>query len=177
MCLWILAKVLGAVWAVLGAMESVCSWSFKELFFISCLQSYLLGFLPKSCLAKLFLKLLHGTVAQKLPHEAVFSFCMELCKSLLPKLFLKLLRGTVVQMYPFEAILLSSCLELSSKHWLAKLSLKVRCGSVCPACCAVLLSEGRGLGRSLSYVGRSQISLSVMLRAALVHKLPCEAIS
>ena len=41
----------------------------------------------------------------------------------------------------------------------------------------MLLSSGRGLGRSLSYVGRSQISLSVMLRAALVHKLPCEAIS
>ena len=36
------------------------------------------------------------------------------------------------------------------------------------------LSNGRGLGRSLSYVGRNQISLSVMLRAALVHKLPYE---
>ena len=36
----------------------------------------------------------------------------------------------------------------------------------------MLLSSGRGLGRSLSYVGRSRISLSVMLRAALVHKLP-----
>ena len=39
------------------------------------------------------------------------------------------------------------------------------------------LSNGRALGRSLSYVGRSQISLSVMLRVALMHKLPCEAIS
>ena len=37
--------------------------------------------------------------------------------------------------------------------------------------------SGRGLGRSLSHVGRSQISLSVMLRVALMHKLPCEAIS
>ena len=36
------------------------------------------------------------------------------------------------------------------------------------------LSNGRALGRSLSYVGRNQISLSVMLRAALVHKLPYE---
>ena len=36
------------------------------------------------------------------------------------------------------------------------------------------LSNCRGLGRSVSYVGRNQISLSVMLRAALVHKLPYE---
>ena len=41
----------------------------------------------------------------------------------------------------------------------------------------MLSSSGRGLGRSLSYVGRNQISLFVMLHAALVHKLPCEAIS
>ena len=40
----------------------------------------------------------------------------------------------------------------------------------------VLLSNGRGLGRSLGYVGRSQVSLSVMLHAALAHKLLCEAI-
>ena len=46
-----------------------------------------------------------------------------------------------------------------------------------PGFCNALLSNGGGLGRSLSYVGRSQISLSVMLHAALVHKLPCEAIS
>ena len=46
--------------------------------------------------------------------------------------------------------------------------------SVFPECWAVLLSNGRGLGRSLSYVGRSQISLFVMLHAALVHKLPYE---
>ena len=37
--------------------------------------------------------------------------------------------------------------------------------------------SGRGLGRSLSDVGRNRISLSVMLRAALVRKFPCEAIS
>ena len=36
----------------------------------------------------------------------------------------------------------------------------------------MLSSSGRGLGRRLSCVGRSQISLSLMLRAALVHKLP-----
>ena len=46
-----------------------------------------------------------------------------------------------------------------------------------PGFCDVLLSNGRGLGRSLSYVGRSQISLFVMLHAALLHKLPCEASS
>ena len=34
--------------------------------------------------------------------------------------------------------------------------------------------SGRGLGRSLSYVGHNQISLFVMLHAALVHKLPYE---
>ena len=204
--------------------------------------------LCKSCLFKLFFKLLFGTVGQKLTCKAIsqdealisistmlgcalkwwqrswaqselcwaqsnqsvrdaacssraqvalrsyfLSFCMELsCQSCFAELFLKLLHGTVVQNLLCEAIFWapawkrcakaafrihfsSFCLELSSKSWLAKLSLKVRCGSVCP--CAVLLSGGRGLGRSLSYVGRSQISLFVMLHAALLHKLPCEAIS
>ena len=49
--------------------------------------------------------------------------------------------------------------------------------SVFPECCAVLLSNDRGLGRSLGYVGhvgRNQISLLVMLHAALVHKLAYE---
>ena len=57
-----------------------------------------------------------------------------------------------------------------------ELSFKVKCRSVFPECCAVLLSNGRGLGRSLSYVGRNQISLFAMLHEALVHELPCEAI-
>ena len=37
--------------------------------------------------------------------------------------------------------------------------------------------SGKGLGRSLSYVGRSQISLSMMLRGSVVHKLPFAAAS
>ena len=86
------------------------------------LRSYCLSFRVelsrKSRIAKLLLKLLHGTVMQKLPCEAIswvfawscrakvaswsylFSFCMELCKSFLPKLFLQLLRGTVAQKSP-----------------------------------------------------------------------------
>ena len=62
-------------------------------------------------------------------------------------------------------------MELARERYLAKLFDKILYGAV-----AQELS-GRGLGRSPSHVGRSQISLSVMLRAALVHKLPCEAIS
>ena len=46
-----------------------------------------------------------------------------------------------------------------------------------PGFCNELLSNGRGLGRSLSYVGRSQISLSMMLRGSVVHKLPFAAAS
>ena len=71
MCFWIMAEVLGAAWAVLGAFESVCSWCCMELSCISCLQSYLLSFCMelscKSCLTKLFLELLLATVVQKLP--------------------------------------------------------------------------------------------------------------
>ena len=162
MCFWIMAEVLGAVWAVLGAFESVCSWCCMELSCISCLQSYLLSFCMElscqSCLAELFLELLHGTVVQNSLCEAIF----------------ELLRGSVVQKLPLETMFSSFCLELSSKSWLAKLSLKVKCRSVFPECCAVLLSNGRGLGRSLSYVGRSQISLFVMPHATLVHKSPYE---
>ena len=56
-------------------------------------------------------------------------------------------------------------------------SLKLRYQLVFPSCSDMLLNDSRGLGRRLSCVGRSRISLSLMLRAALVHKLPCEAIS
>ena len=45
-----------------------------------------------------------------------------------------------------------------------------------PGFCNVLLSNGRGLGRSLSYVGRSQVSL-FMLYGSVVHKLPFAAAS
>ena len=41
----------------------------------------------------------------------------------------------------------------------------------------MFLRNGRGLGGSLSYVGRSQISLFMMLRGSVVHKLPFAAAS
>ena len=41
----------------------------------------------------------------------------------------------------------------------------------------MFLSNGRGLGRSLSYVGRNQISLPMMLHRSVVHKLPFAAAS
>ena len=70
-CFWIMAEVLGAVRAVLGAIESVCAWCCVELSCISCLQSYLSSFCLelscKRCLTKVFLELLHATVEQKLP--------------------------------------------------------------------------------------------------------------
>ena len=115
-----------AFWSMLGAIKSV--WS------LWCMQ---LG--CTSCLAKLFLKLLHGTVVQKLPS----------------KLFLKRLFGTVAQTL--------SCDEAVSQ---GRMSISI------PGRCSVFLSNGRGLGRSLSYVGRSQISLSMMLRGSVVHKSP-----
>ena len=98
----------------------------------------------KSCLAKLSLKLLHGTVVQKLSYKAisltfacncrpeaalqnyVLSFCMELsCKSCLAKQFLKLLYGAVVQKMPFETIFAGSCAALSCKSCLLKLLRKL----------------------------------------------------
>ena len=96
-----------------------------------------------SCLAKLFLKLLRGTVVQKLSS----------------KLFLKRLCGTVAQTLSCEAIPQG------------RMSISI------PGRRSVFLSNGGGLGRSLSYVGRNQISLVIMVPAARVHKLPCKAIS
>ena len=75
------------------------------------------------------------------------------------KLFLKLLFGTVVQKLCCEAIAQG------------KMSISI------PGRCNVLLSNGKGLGRSLSYVGRNQISLVAMLRGSVVHKLPFAAAS
>ena len=80
----------------------------------------------QSCLAELFLELLHGTVVQNSLCEAIF----------------ELLRGSVVQKLPLETMFSSFCLELSSNSRLAKLSLKVKCRLVFSACCAVPLSDG-----------------------------------
>ena len=80
-----------------------------------------------SCLAKLFLKLLHGTVVQKLRSE----------------LFLKRLFGTVAQTLSCEAISQG------------RMSISI------PGRCSVFLSNGRGLGRSLSYVCWAQSNQSV----------------
>ena len=85
---------------------------------------------------------------------------MELArKSCLSKLFLKLLFGTVVQKLSCEAI---------SR---GKTSIGI------PGFCNALLSNGRGLGRSLSYVGRNEIRLFMMLRGSVVHKSPFAAAS
>ena len=127
----------------------------------------------KSYLAGLFLKLLHGAVLQKLPCKAISqafawschaevafqsyssSFCMKVsCKSCLVELFLQLLYGTVVQKLP--------CVKYCS---------------VSPGSWDVLLSNGKSLGRRLSYVGRNQISLPMMLHRSVVHKLPFAAAS
>ena len=104
------AKVLGAVWAMLGAVESVSSRCCMQLS-------------RTSCLAALFLALLHGAVMPKLPcrtiPEAVaWSCCSKLalqsyfltsgmersCKSCLAKLLLKLLRATVAQRLPCKTL-------------------------------------------------------------------------
>ena len=99
--------------------------------------------LCKSCLAKLFIELLHGTVVQKLPHEAIFlafvwnchakasfqnyfsSFYVKLsCKSCLSKLFCELSFGTVEQKLTCKAISqgemsisISRMLRCALKQW------------------------------------------------------------
>ena len=72
------------------------------------------------------------------------------------------LRARVV----FRSCFLGFCMELSCE----KVSRKAVSQHFIWNCCAKELS-GRVLGRSLSYVGCSQISVSVMLHAALVDKL------
>ena len=107
-----------------GAISCVFAWGCRAK---AALQNYFLSFcmelLFKTCSAKLFLELWHGTVLQKLPCEAiaeafacncrakaalqnfVLSFCVELsCKSGLPMLFHKLLHAAIVQNMPFQAI-------------------------------------------------------------------------
>ena len=59
----------------------------------------------KSCLAKILLKLLCGTVVQKLPYELFLEPLHATVVQKLPlNLFLKLLHGAVVQKLLFEAI-------------------------------------------------------------------------
>ena len=116
--------------------------------------------------------------------KSVCSCCMEVsCTSCLSQLLpFAWDRRTKVTIQSYLPVLAWNCNTKAAlwSYFLSfhmELSFKVKCRSVFPECCAVLLSNGRGLGRSLSYVGRSQISLFVMLHAALVHKLPCEAFS
>ena len=91
------------------------------------------------------------------------SFCMELlCKSFLLNIVLKLLFGffgTVVQKLACEGIPQDN------------ISISI------PWRCNVFLSNRSGLGRSLSHVGSSQISLFMMLHGSVVHKLPFAAAS
>ena len=114
----------------------------------------------KSCLTNYFLSLLHATVLQKLPLNLFLKLLRGTVVQKLPsKLFLKLLFGTVAQKLPCEA------------------SPQGKTPNGIPGRCNVLLSHGGGLGRSLSYVGRSQISLFMMLPGSVVHKLPFAAAS
>ena len=50
-------------------------------------------------------------------------------------------------------------------------SLKLKYRLVFPSCSDVLLNDSRGLGRRLSCVGRSRISLLMMLHGTVLHKL------
>ena len=74
-------------------------------------------------------------------------------------LFLKLLFGTVAQKLSCEA------------------TPQGKTPNGIPGRCNVLLSHGGGLGRSLSYVGRSQISVPMMLHRSVMHKWPFPAAS
>ena len=69
---------------------------------------------------------------------------------------------------------LSASMEPSCKDCLAELSLKAKYWLVFPSYCDVLLNNGRGLGRSLSCVGRSRISLFMILHGTVVHKFLAE---
>ena len=109
---------------------------------------------------ELLLEPLHATVVQKLPLNIFLKLSHGTVMQELPsKLFLKLLSGTVAQKLPCEAFSQGKTLIGIPGH------------------CNVFLSNGRGLGRSLSYVGRSQISLFMMLHRSVVHKLPFAAAS
>ena len=114
----------------------------------------------KRCLTNCFLSLCMQLSCKSFLRTYFLTFCMELsCKSCLPKLFLRLLFGTVAQKTSCEAIPQG------------KTSISI------PGRCDVLLSHGGGLGRSLNHVGRSQISLCIMLGRSVVHKLPFTAAS
>ena len=59
----------------------------------------------KTCLSKLFFRLLRGTIVQELPFEAIACVFVWGCRAKVTflRLLLKLLHGTVVQELPFEA--------------------------------------------------------------------------
>ena len=61
-------------------------------------------------------------------------------------------------------------MELSCKDCLAEPSLKAECWLVFPSYYDELLNNGRGLGRSLSCVGRNRISLFMILHKTVVHE-------
>ena len=99
-------------------MELSCTSYFSEAFskasvwncrarvaFPSYLSSFCVELSRKSCLVKVSLKLLHGTVMQTLPYEVFLESLHAAVVQKLPlSLFLKLLHGTVAQKLPFECI-------------------------------------------------------------------------
>ena len=127
----------------------------------------------RSCLTKSFLKLLHDTVTQKLPCELLHASVGQKLPLGAPS---KAFAWNCYANVAFRScpLSLSTSMELSCKTCLAKLSLEIGFWSVFPSCSIVLLNNGRGLGRSLSCVGRSRISLFMILHGTVVHKFLAE---
>ena len=154
----------------------------------------------KACSVKLLFELLHGSIVQKLPFEPVSKAFVWNCRA---KLDLQsYLSSWDIDLYFHNAAVCSwvmagvlgavlamlgvgksvypcCCVQLSWTSCLAKLFLKLLHGTVVRKCFTSFCMQlsGKGLGRRLSYVGHNQISLFMVLHAALVHKLPCEAVS
>ena len=100
-------------------MELSCTSYFFEAFskasvwncrarvaFPSYLSSFCVELSRKSCLVKVFFKLLHGTVMQTLPYEVFLESLHATVVQKLPlNLFLKLSHGTVMQELPSKLFL------------------------------------------------------------------------
>ena len=140
------------------------------------MQNYFLSFCVelscKSCLAKLFLNLLHGAVVQKLPFETI------------PQAPAWHHRARVV----FRSYFLCFCMQLSCKRFLAKLFLQLLSyGAVTQGCQAkVLGAVWAMLGAVESVSSRCCVQLSrtsclaalflALLHGAVMPKLPCRTI-
>ena len=141
------------------SISCIFAWSCRTT---AALQHFFCNFCMKlsckSCLTKLFLKLLHGTVMQRLPFKAI------------PQAFVWRCRAKAA----FWNYFFSFCMELSCKSCLVQNIVQYL---QAPETCFWVMAKVLGAGWVMLGAIKSDCSWFMILHGTVVHRWLCETIS